>query len=569
MPANWIPESAVRRRLNVSHAALWSWNKYGSVTIKLILGRRTIRRRLEYGKRGEPFYWARDIARIEEAIKPYSPFTDHRGTWLPWPEVQKRYAWYTHLVHWLHRKGSQWLPKGRKPRRQKFVAHVSRNIGVSFRWFYLQKDLDDINDRIAGAKPADADSALTGDGVTEAEAIASLKIPRSLYQTLLKEDRSKKKNLQIPSWWETRLVERRRQNRIERVALRKRVCSLASLRAALDERRKPTVPAKPFTNPVLPRAAAEKYKDIWNKKWLFRREDTRADPAPLPYTGEIIRTEKRPACIQRARGDNGKSYLAYYPHVKHYDGDQLEKEARLTRAGMTPPAKIRVDTNGNKYREIEPGRVLDEKGRLWDNTKRACCNQKSLQNWAAKGWVKTVEIKRQAHEMGAFRTITYYRVFSNRGYVYVKGLQTGACKRVEWIDSEPDPDNRPDPGEARFDATALSIIANGHVNVPSEAMGRDRQASVVERCPLTLTAPAGPVYIRGREKRPLPAVKFRIIKALVDCWPSGLSRGHLATAGVCSVPHKELKDLCNDPDWDSVIVRPGRGYRNGYRIAGR
>jgi hypothetical protein len=84
---------------------------------------------------------------------------------------------------------------------------------------------------------------------------------------------------------------------------------------------------------------------------------------------------------------------------------------------------------------------------------------------------------------------------------------------------------------------------------------------------VTLTSENGPVFVCGKKKPPLSPTKYRIIKALLDAWPSGLRKDALALQGNYSDPHKMLKELCDaDTDWAEAIDRHGRGYRAGYRI---
>jgi hypothetical protein len=75
-----------------------------------------------------------------------------------------------------------------------------------------------------------------------------------------------------------------------------------------------------------------------------------------------------------------------------------------------------------------------------------------------------------------------------------------------------------------------------------------------------------PVRVCGKAKPALASTAFRVVSALAAAWPAGLRKDELAQRSDCSVPHKVLRKLCTDADWNAAIELPGRGYRAGYRI---
>ena len=98
--------------------------------------------------------------------------------------------------------------------------------------------------------------------------------------------------------------------------------------------------------------------------------------------------------------------------------------------------------------------------------------------------------------------------------------------------------------------------------------GMSSAKKVGESTPAVVLGEQGaPATVRGIDKPPLPPGQYRVVQALHQAFPAGLLKDDLATKANYAEPHKVLKELCeSDPDWDSAIERPGRGYRGGYRI---
>src|SRR5205085_1603050 len=123
-----------------------------------------------------------------------------------------------------------------------------------------------------------------------------------------------------------------------------------------------------FKNPILPSAAAERYADLgWSVHWLRHHEapsPTNPGNAPLTYTGEYVKTETRPTWITSKPGSWLEGQRKCHRALNHLDRDQLDREATLARARVRA-ARTLEGKDGEKYREVEPGLVVDERGRLW------------------------------------------------------------------------------------------------------------------------------------------------------------------------------------------------------------
>ena len=120
--------------------------------------------------------------------------------------------------------------------------------------------------------------------------------------------------------------------------------------------------------------------------------------------------------------------------------------------------------------------------------------------------------------------------------------------------SEPRPDNS--PGDAR---PALDR--------PDDRSGQDDATPAPGPPPLaTLFGPTGNPWVNGKSKEPLRPERYRVIKALRDAGPAGLTGKQLREESRCSDAVNVLKSLAeSDPDWAAVIILPGTGGR-GYRI---
>jgi hypothetical protein len=109
--------------------------------------------------------------------------------------------------------------------------------------------------------------------------------------------------------------------------------------------------------------------------------------------------------------------------------------------------------------------------------------------------------------------------------------------------------------------------ADGKGRAPSQATGPAASAPQVLKPSVVLGQPNEPVLVNGQQKSPLPATKYRIVKALLDVWPASLTKAQLEHKAHYSVPHKVISEMRkSDSDWASAIDQPGRGYRGGYRI---
>jgi hypothetical protein len=74
------------------------------------------------------------------------------------------------------------------------------------------------------------------------------------------------------------------------------------------------------------------------------------------------------------------------------------------------------------------------------------------------------------------------------------------------------------------------------------------------------------VWVNRLKKPPLSAAKYRVVRALVDAGAPGLSKGELDDRSGCTDARKHLKELAaRDPDWEAVIIFPGKSWGR-YRI---
>jgi hypothetical protein len=95
---------------------------------------------------------------------------------------------------------------------------------------------------------------------------------------------------------------------------------------------------------------------------------------------------------------------------------------------------------------------------------------------------------------------------------------------------------------------------------------------IARRCDLVILAgPECPPIVRGEVMNELLAGKpYRVIEALVDAGPGGLSLAKLGTESGCPDARKILKRLCeSDRRWKAVIRFPGVRGGGGYRIGER
>jgi hypothetical protein len=72
-----------------------------------------------------------------------------------------------------------------------------------------------------------------------------------------------------------------------------------------------------------------------------------------------------------------------------------------------------------------------------------------------------------------------------------------------------------------------------------------------------------PAVVRGKSKNFRSYVEFKVIKALVEAGREGLDKDRLE--GVAPSARRVIRTLCQDPDWSTVIQRPGT-KGNRYRI---
>jgi hypothetical protein len=106
-------------------------------------------------------------------------------------------------------------------------------------------------------------------------------------------------------------------------------------------------------------------------------------------------------------------------------------------------------------------------------------------------------------------------------------------------------------------------VKNGEQHTPLPALIKGKPV-----CSVLLRKENEPCYVFGKQKDPLPQTTFRVIKALVDAWPKGLLLGRLVGAALYSTPSLALEKLrFSDPDWRKAILMPGRGSRDGYKLA--
>jgi hypothetical protein len=121
------------------------------------------------------------------------------------------------------------------------------------------------------------------------------------------------------------------------------------------------------------------------------------------------------------------------------------------------------------------------------------------------------------------------------------------------------------PGSNRAGSEPLDATASPRPNTDARATPPD-----ATHCPMvTLGEPGEPVIVCGQVKPPLSRSKYRIVEALLEAWPAGLTKDELSDKANYSDPYKLLKELArSDQDWAEAIVFPGEGYRGGYRIKG-
>jgi hypothetical protein len=81
-----------------------------------------------------------------------------------------------------------------------------------------------------------------------------------------------------------------------------------------------------------------------------------------------------------------------------------------------------------------------------------------------------------------------------------------------------------------------------------------------------LLGPEEEVHVCGQPKPRLAPGAYRIVKALLDAYPGGLSKDQLSNRADYVDCHKAIASLTQDQDWRRAIFRPGEGYREGYRI---
>jgi hypothetical protein len=87
-------------------------------------------------------------------------------------------------------------------------------------------------------------------------------------------------------------------------------------------------------------------------------------------------------------------------------------------------------------------------------------------------------------------------------------------------------------------------------------------------CPVRFCGEGNEPEVLGHSKLPLGVTEQAVIKALVEAFPGGLTKGILERK-TGTDPHKVLSRMqSRDPDWAKVIVRPGKAGRGGYRLQG-
>lgn len=82
---------------------------------------------------------------------------------------------------------------------------------------------------------------------------------------------------------------------------------------------------------------------------------------------------------------------------------------------------------------------------------------------------------------------------------------------------------------------------------------------------VVLKAQHDDVYVNGVRKPPLPAARYKVIKALLAVWPGSLTKDQLEQQSGCGDARGVLTRLSlSDPDWRKVIImaqQKGMGYR--------
>jgi hypothetical protein len=415
MSEDWLPESEVLKFFPKANAKLLRivWRGGRSKAIRRLLGRDIRFREVEGGLFE---YWRSHILAIAEALKPWGEFTQGKKTWLPDHLVKAQYEeQYRNLDSW-HRLGCPFFPDSdnKRPKRKQFLTWGDGKVGLSYRWYYLQRDLELIDECLYPNTPP---AGQAPDKVTVAEASKDrdLRASRSRIYRLLKA------GTDIGQDKEVRLSERKRNGEAHKFPFNRRTVSRSKLKEAVreqipDDDREIVPPSEAV---ALLEAVAKEYAregqalKVWSIATMANWEEKPKEAVergekehPCPFLGRPLKVVRKDALSTFQRG--GRTVEAVLKDQKHYVRDEIITAFRV-------------------YAKQRPG-VRVHQGEEWYTSPAAHrehgANQQALDTWNKRGWLDAVDLPRYGYGKGD--KVRHFRASGDCGFLHLQSLQDPA-----------------------------------------------------------------------------------------------------------------------------------------------